>query len=199
MSIAFDFELDVENDFDLQSLTEVELNDCKEIAQKRVSEQLDDAKNGDRRASNSYGGRESVEARSVELRVEDAYIGTLAELIASKLTKCQWSKEMGQYKGNKNSDLKPIFRKQASKCEVRGTRSESIPHRPHQDVNKLDSICIAVTNLPNGRLCKVGWMSFETMQTLANNHPEWKGGKEGSPYYAIPFEQFSRDFSEFGN
>ena len=199
MAIDFNFETEVENDFDINTLTEVEVNECKNIANRRVAEQLDDANNGDVRATNSYGGREEVSNRGVGLRIEDAYIGSLAECIGSKFTKCSWSKEMGQYKGNKKPDLQPMFRHQVLKCEVRGSRGENIPHRPHQDVHKLDSICVAVTNLPNGRFCKVGWMSFMEMQTLAGKHPEWKGRKEGALYYAIPFEYFYRDFSKFGN
>ena len=50
MAIDFNFETEVENDFDINTLTEVEVNECKNIANRRVAEQLDDANNGDVRA-----------------------------------------------------------------------------------------------------------------------------------------------------
>ena len=184
--------------FDMKELSAAEVKECKDIASERVGIQVEDAKGGDARASNSYGGPSFVGSRSIEVREEDAFIGTLAEYIGSKYAKCQWSKEMGQYKGNSNSDLQVVFRKHSTRCEVRGTRRDFVIYRPHQDIHKSDTLLIGISNLPNGPTCRVGHIFFSEMKKLVDQHPEWQGSHAGPPYYMISFEHLSEDFSEFG-
>ena len=185
--------------FDIGHFTPEERQVCMDEASRRFIAHHGDAERGDYRALNSYGGHGSLDARTIRKRKEEALMGVIAELIASKFAKCVWTKEIGQYKGNTNPDLKPTFRGKLVNCEVRGTRqTDSIIYRPHQDDRRPDCLLIVVTNLPMGSICHVGHAFFRDITKLAKAHPEWIGQRPGSPFYWIPFEHLSEDFSEFG-
>ena len=188
-------------EFDLRTLTDLEYKICDDISTKRTDEHIADIKRGDSRASYTNGCAGKLRDRSYQERKEDAFIGTLAELITSKFTKCTWTKESGQYKGNSNPDLKVIFRKKSIRCECRGTRKfDTIIYRPHQDIYRLDSLLVSITNLPRGPICRIGYAFFRTLKELSHNHSEWIKAKDSrTPYYAIPIEYLSDDFSEFGD
>jgi hypothetical protein len=185
-------------EFDLEILTDAELAECKRVAVERVKIQMKDAKNGMRNASYSYGRADAVDSRTFERRIRHAMMGALAEFIGSKCAKCDWPKEIGQYKGNRNPDLKPKFKGQVVNCDARGSNKYStFIYRP-RDVKNPDGLLIAVTNLPDGPVCQVGHAFFRDISKLADGHPEWLGSHPGEPYYEIPFKFLSEDFSEFG-
>ena len=185
-------------DFNLETLTDAELAECKQVAVERAKGQVKDAKGGMRNASYSYGRADAVDARTFERRMKHAMMGALAELIGSKCAKCDWSKEMDQYKGNATPDLSPTFRGQVVKCDARGSNKYgSFIYRP-RDAKNQDGLLIAVTNLPDGPDCQVGYAFFRDLTKLADGHPEWLGSHPGEPYYEIPFKFLSGDFSEFG-
>ena len=185
-------------EFNLETLTDAELTECKRVAVERTKVQVQDANNGMGNASYSYGRRDFVHARSFEQRINDHIMGAIAELIASKCAKCEWPKEMNQYKGNTNPDLKPTFRKQVVKCDVRGTKKyNSFIYRP-RDTKNPDFLLIAVSNLPDGPDCKVGHAFFKDVAEWADKYPEYLGSHPGEPYYEIPFKFLSGDFAEFG-
>jgi hypothetical protein len=176
---------------------------CWTLAIRRAVEQVGDAKQGDGRAMNSYGGRTNINARPYHLRFKHAVIGTTAECIASKCLNCEWTLEMGQYKGNDNPDLTAIHRGKTVKCEVRGTSMQDIIiYRPQHDNPRPDFLLIGITNLhpadKNNDTCKIGYAFFRDLKPLIHEHPEWIREKDSrNPYYAIPIEYFSSDFSEF--
>jgi hypothetical protein len=186
--------------FPISELTQEELKKVREVASARVIQHINDAKSGDIRALNSYGEPTIIDRRDDEEREKDAYKGALAEYIASRYAKCEWSAEMGQYKGNKNPDLRVVFQNKSVYCDVRGTGSgDRIIYRPHQDYKKDKCILIGVTSLPSGPICGVGWSFFYRIKELVRAHSNQKiDNGMGKPYYAIPFENFSQDFSEFG-
>jgi|FAXJ01.1.fsa_nt_gi hypothetical protein len=184
--------------FNLETLTDAELAECKQVAVERTKVQVQDANNGMASAAYSYGRRDFVQTRSFEQRINDHIMGAIAELIASKCSKCKWTKEMNQYKSNSNPDLRPTFRKQVVKCDVRGTKKYStFIYRP-RDTKNPDFLLIAVSNLPEGPDCQVGHSFFRDIAKLAEDRPEWLGSHPGEPYYEIPFKFLSGDFSEFG-
>lgn len=185
-------------EYNIKDLTVTEIQECKRVAVERTRAQVKDHKNGIRAAGYSYGRYDSVDARAFEKKINHHTMGTIAEFIASKCAKCIWTKEMNQYKGNKNPDLSPIFRGKIVKCDVRGTkRYNTFIYRP-RDVKNPDGLLIAVTNLPEGPDCQVGHAFFKDISEYAEKHPEYLGSHPGEPYYNLPFEVLSGDFSEFG-
>jgi len=185
-------------EFNLETLTDAERKECTRVAEERTKVQMKDAKNGMGNASYSFGRRDMVTTRTFEQRIKDHTMGAIAECIASKCAKCEWTKEMNQYKGNTNPDLQPTLKGQSLKCDVRGTKKyNTFIYRP-RDTKNPDFLLIAVSNLPEGPYCQVGHAFFRDVSTLANNHPEWLGSHPGEPYYEIPFKFLSGDFSEFG-
>jgi hypothetical protein len=186
-------------EFNIETLTDAELQECKELAVARTKEQWTDATQKNMRsASYHYGGHSPMSTRSFDEQYNDHLIGAIAELIASKAAKCKWTKEMGQYKGNRTPDLSPTFRGQVVKCDARGTKKySSFIYRP-RDVKNPDGLLIAVTNLPEGPDCRVGHAFFKDVSKWAEDYPEYLGSHPGTPYYEIPFKFLSGDFSEFG-
>lgn len=71
------------------------------------------------------------------------------------------------------------------------------------DINLMDEVDNSfnfLTDMPDGPICKTGWASFKNLQELVKRHPEWEiNDGRGEPYFRIPFEHFSQDFSEFGS
>ncbi len=181
-------------------LTGEELKECTEVARTRLDEKRRDTANGDRRASYSNGQVGTGNERTYEREFEDSKIGALGELIACKVTKTVWTKEIGQYKGNDKPDLFFLFDGKRVKGEARGTRrKDSIIYRHRDKIMNSGKALIAVTNLPNGPLCEVRFASFNYLERLVREHPEWAGSKIGHPYYNIPIEYLTADFSRIGS
>lgn len=189
-------------------LTEEEILYCKNEAILRVEQQVNDFIFGDTRASFSYGASNLLSARSRELRVEDAYIGCLAEKIASKLAKTSWTKERQQYSVNKSPDLIVNFNGKITKCEVRGSRQGFAIVRPYYTGGKerdfkasnYDKLLIAVSNLPISSQTRVGYKTFRELKLICQAHPEYlRGTHSKSPYYIVPIELFSSNWDIFTN
>jgi hypothetical protein len=183
----------------VQNLTQSEEEECAYEAHCRVVEHIADAASGDVRALNSYGQKQALDTRTLEERSGEAFIGAVAERIVSKLFKCPWTKEMGQYKGNTTPDLTPVYRGKVVGCEVRGTRTQNKAlYRPHRDDNRTEPMFANVAAI-NRPICRVGYAFFKDLKPLVYAHPEWKGlSTRGKPYSEIPTQYFSDDFSEFG-
>ena len=181
---------------DVLSRQQIDL--CKEVALNRVNEHMSDAKNGDPRALNTNGGRGKLSDRSRAERLKQGLMGTLGECLGSIFTRCEWTMESGQYKGNKNPDLGPIFRGKRVICEVRSREEDTCLYRPQHDRHRPDVLYVAVTKLPFGPF-RIYHAFFRDLIPLVDKHPEWMRAKNSpTPFYAIPSEYFSEDFSEFG-
>lgn len=180
-------------------LTPEEIIMCDAVAKTRLDEKRRDTANGDFRASYSNGQAGTGNERTYDREFEDSKIGAMGELIACKATKTTWTKEIGQYKGNDKPDLFFRFDGKLVKGEARGTRrSDSIIYRRRDKLMNSGKALIAVTNLPTGPICEVRFASFNFLEKLVNQHPEWAGSKTGHPYYNIPIEYFTADFSRVG-
>lgn len=186
--------------FDLRTLTDAEHYECKRIGFLRASEQITDAKNGDSRALNSYGSNSSLNIRTDAERLLHAWIGAIAEEVNSKVAKCDWTKESGQYKGNKKPDLTVIYRGKRTACESRGSQwINDVIYRPSHDNHRPEVMLMAVTNLPYGPICQVGHIFLGDFRKIAESHPErYYGENTDCPYYRIPIKFLLQDFSEFG-
>jgi hypothetical protein len=181
-------------------LTEEQRTLCMKIAKERLDMKRSDHQAGDFRASYSFGKAGTGKERSYEQELKDNYMGTLGECISSILTKTNWTQELGQYKGNSNPDLSVIFKGRKIKAECRATRyRDAVIYRDKDKNLNAGKMLIAITNLPDGPECKVVYASFNFLIRSANAHPEWMGNNPGAPYYKIPLDYFSDDFSKFGN
>jgi len=179
-------------------LTREEIDECKAVALRRVDEHIGDAKHKVRGSLNSNGGPASLDARKRPLRLKQGLMGALGECIASKFSKCKWTKESGQYKGNTNPDLGPLYCGKRVICEVRTRGEDTCMYRPQHDRRRPDVLFISITNMPFGPF-RIGHAFFRDLTPLVDAHPEWKRcANDPYPFYAIPFEHFSEDFSEFG-
>lgn len=187
-------------DIDLTTfLTCSERTLCEDVAKVRLDQKRDDMKMGDSRASYSFGSKGSGKERTYNQELNDSLMGTLGELIASKVTRTEWTQELGQYKGNSKPDLSILFDGKRIKGECRATRrKDSIIYRSKDRTMNAGKALIAITNLPNGPLCQVVFASFGFLGKLVDKHPEWIGSHSGHPYYNIPIEYFTDDFSRFG-
>lgn len=179
-------------------LNEEEIKECKRVALMREEEQNGDGERGAINARYAYGGYAGVDDRKKYERIEHHEMGAISEYIGSKVTRCEWRKESGQYKGNRRSDLSPIFRGRVVKCDVRGTRKFDKFIYRERDIRTPNTLLIAISNLPYGPTCEVGHGFFRDISKLVEEHPEWVGKHFGSKYYEIPFKYLSGDFSEFG-
>ncbi len=187
-----------------KDLSVEEKKECRYVAYQRCLKRMIDDENKHPGAGYSFGKKEDEnkkKPRTIEQKLENEFQGAIAECISSKFIKCIWTKEIDQYKGNEKPDLQPTFRKKIVNCEVRGTgKIDKIIHRPSRDneEHKKNYILVCVTNLPNGP-CRIGWIFFKDLTILGKEHPEWKiEDNRGAPFYWIPFEYLSENFSEFG-
>lgn len=183
-------------DFDLRTLTPAIRKECTDLATARTDEQRADAKN-DFRAGYSFGKRGV--ARPYNEQWTNHVMGAIAEYVGSIHFKCPWTKEMGQYKGNKNPDLAPTFQGKLLRCDARGTgQSDSFIYRP-RDASSRDDLLFITTNLPHGPIVQVGYIFFKDLTKLVATHPEWEGDnrKGGNPFYWVPIGQLLTDFSQF--
>jgi len=174
-------------------------------ASERAYQQVNDTKKGNRNASYSYGKQNTIDTRSINKRLEDSQIGCLAEYLGSILTKCTWKKQRRQYNdGNREPDLKPIYKGKETDTEVRGTRSNTIVFRCYgkgrgKDFDRdSDMLLLGVTNLPNGPISRVGYLQFGALKELCRLHPEWYvSDNRGNPYYKVPNNYFHFDGNDF--
>lgn len=181
-------------------LTTDEIKECEKVARVRLDEKRRDTANGDRRASYSNGAAGTGNERSYEKELEDSKIGALGELIACKVTKSVWTKESGQYKGNDKPDLVFLFDGKRVKGEARGTRKKDVViYRQRDKVMNFGKALIVVTNLPNGPICDVRFASFNFLEKLVEKNPHWLGSKTGHPYYNIPIDYLTADFSRINS
>ncbi len=186
-------------------LSPEEIAEIQKVAEDRVKEQVGDGNSGKKSATYSFGGQSSMDARSLETRRKNALMGALGEFIGSKLMKCEWIKEMGQYKGNKEPDLLPILNGYEVRVDARTkpTNVNTVIFR-ERDFNSRDEILFALMDSPS-TLSKdtysfrAGWRPFKDLAKLVDEHPEWEGKNSmGAKYYEVPFEYFLQDFSKFG-
>lgn len=183
------------------------MNEIREHADRSKNEQVTDIKRGNKKASNSFGKRGGLNARSDEVRSADAFIGAMAECIAAYLTKTDWTKETLQYDGNTNPDLRVLFNNQITDAEVRGGRNpDKVIIRPYysngqaRDFNDTvaNDLLVAVTNLPRGPIVRVGFKKFGDLKTLCAGRPEWYvDNGMGPPFYYVPIEEFESDWNLF--
>lgn len=174
-------------------------------AQGRVDQQLADCKRGNKKASYSYGKKNEINIRTPERRLEDSFIGCIAEYMGSSLTKCPWEKQRKQYDGNDKADLYAIYKGKKTAIEVRGTRMiNNIIYRcsslgEGKDFGKdSNTLLFAVSNLPKGPVCKVGYLTFGELNRLSKKNQSWYvSGGIGTPYYKVPIGKFNFNSDDF--
>ena len=180
-------------------LSQSETADCDFIARNRKTEHVSDGNQGMLAATYSFGEAADMNVRDNVERYDDAFIGAIAECVASKFGKTIWTKESRQYKGNKRPDLTLIVNGKPTRCDCRGSRRWGTFKYRIRDDDTPDTLLIAVSNLPEGPDCKIGYAFFRELTPRVKDHEEWRGDHPGAKYYEVPFKFLHDDFSVFGN
>jgi len=198
--------------FDRNSLTPEQNKEYRDVAFKRSWEQFEDyVWKGDRRAAHAYGGslplpptieerlKVILDYRSVEEMVDHAKKGAFGELVGSICTKCVWTKETGQYKGNRTPDLSPMFKGKLVECDARARPNlENFLYR-ERDFKTPDTMLLTVNYSKTNSICEVNYIFFGELKNLVRQNTEkWRGKHKGDPYWEVPLEVLNGDFSEFG-
>lgn len=178
------------------------MKEIKEEAVGRVDEQTKDLEQGNTNASYSYG-KKGV-PRSRKRRIEDAFIGCLAEYIICWVLGIKWEKRRRQYDGINKHDLDVEFGGYTTAAEVRGTRGDAAPFRCYRigvgkDFEEDPNILLfVVTNLPYSPNVMVGYSTFGELQELCLENPSWfvDNGK-GHPYFKVPKRCFRFNVNDF--
>lgn len=183
-----------------QYLSPDEISECYSEAVGRVEQQLKDIKPGNC-ASYSFGATGDLNTRTKDQRIDDAYIGTLAECIGAKFMKTVWTKERLQYTGTNKPDLYVKVLNRRIRAEARGSRKPIAIFRPYWQngsprdfhSSKKNDILFAVANLSTTQQTEFfcGWKSFGRLRELCEANPTWLKAKDSpSPFYMIPIQYF---------